>query len=167
MRYVSLITHQGDIKICTTNFQACLLTSHTIRIPIRSVAQYVCAMRRSLITFPFYLFFKSSKCPACRIYLQFSLQQCIKYCTYRSDTAIPAARSCLCMPILRKRMKQLEKMLFKSRRVNLKNQGKVKVTFALPVEIFSINFFLFSLRRLGGTFEHDVKPNLIFLELAR
>lgn len=38
MHYVILITHQSDIKICTTkSFQACLLTSHTIRIPIASM----------------------------------------------------------------------------------------------------------------------------------
>lgn len=59
MHYVILITHQSDIKICTTNFfsglLACLLASHTIRIPI--AARCVCATRRSLITFPFFLHF--------------------------------------------------------------------------------------------------------------
>lgn len=73
MHYVILITHQSDIKICTTNFffrPACLpLSSESHHSNSNSsFARCVCATRRSLITFPFiffiffqFTFFKTSK----------------------------------------------------------------------------------------------------------
>lgn len=140
MHYVILITHQSDIKICTTNFQACLLASHTIRIPIR--AQYVCATRRSLITFPFF-FSKPAIAPRAR----FTLQRCI-YCTYRYDCRNG-------FELLRyahfaktsETKKRNKKKLFKSWRVNLKNRGKVKVILLL---LLAVKFYKFlSLHRTG------------------
>lgn len=92
MHYVILITHQSDIKICTTNFQACLLASHTIRIPIR--AQYVCATRRSLITFPF--FFQNQQLP--RVLGSLYSGVFIAHI----DTTAGMASSCFGMPILQK-----------------------------------------------------------------
>lgn len=63
MHYVILITHQSDIKICTTNFSDLPVNdkSHYSHSNRCSFSQHVCAMRRSPITFRF----KSSKafCP--------------------------------------------------------------------------------------------------------
>jgi hypothetical protein len=56
MHYVILITHQSDIKICTTNFSDLPVNdkSHYSHSNRCSFSQHVCAMRRSLITFRFF-----------------------------------------------------------------------------------------------------------------
>lgn len=59
MHYVILITHQSDIKICTTNSFSGLPVSESHHSNSnRSLPRCVCAMRSSLIAFPF---FKTSK----------------------------------------------------------------------------------------------------------
>ena len=107
MHYVILITHQSDIKICTTNFSDLPVNdkSHYSHSNRCSFSQHVCAMRRSLITFRFFktskVFFPSSPCCFSRR-IRFSLQQCVIAHKKKLRGCRNGSKLLQRMPILRK-----------------------------------------------------------------
>lgn len=114
-------------------------------------------MRRSLITFPFiYYFFTTSNCSACAavsLYTGLSLQQCIYIAHVDTACRNGSKLSCCCYwccPFCENE----KKLLFKSRRVNLKNRGKVKVIFCFACSWLFIKIS-FSLGWFEGFFDSD------------
>lgn len=113
MHYVILITHQSDIKICTTNLFfwparsfACLPLLAVTPFAFQSLVLSMCAhsMRRSLITFPSNEAHLTPRSAArCA---RFSLQQCF-YCTYHRN----GSKLLLYTLALQKRTKKIFKIM--------------------------------------------------------